>query len=184
MHGEHWREQLTKRQDRISLIKKHISLSDACIHTVLRGKLPGLNIRLEALDKANLLERAVDRTAVVGRLALAFGALRDFASDTSLSRGNFYQWCKNSNHPSVLSLEMIAGTESKTVRRNPALLDTRLFAVDPRVHESGWIEMMAHIKLGKGQLAPRLHYHDDTRGRTGLVHIGYIGPHLPTARAT
>jgi hypothetical protein len=45
--------------------------------------------------------------------------------------------------------------------------------------------MPAHLKIaeGGGMLAPRLYFHDDTRGPTGKVHVGYIGPHehMPNA---
>jgi hypothetical protein len=39
--------------------------------------------------------------------------------------------------------------------------------------------MLAHLKIaeGGGPLAPRVYFHDDTRGPTGRVHIGFIGPH-------
>ena len=44
--------------------------------------------------------------------------------------------------------------------------------------------MQAHLKLSNGSLAPRLYFYDDTGkdGNTGKVHVGYIGPHLPTKR--
>ena len=42
--------------------------------------------------------------------------------------------------------------------------------------------MLAHIRISQGESSPRLHFLDDTRDKTGKIHIGYIGPHLPTAR--
>jgi hypothetical protein len=39
--------------------------------------------------------------------------------------------------------------------------------------------MLAHIKSiqGGGMQIPRIYFHDDTKGKTGKVHIGFIGPH-------
>ncbi len=39
--------------------------------------------------------------------------------------------------------------------------------------------MEAHCKIaeGGGRLSPRVYFHDDTKGATGLVHVGFIGPH-------
>lgn len=39
--------------------------------------------------------------------------------------------------------------------------------------------MFAHLKVseGGGQNIPRIYFHDDTKGVTGKVHIGFFGPH-------
>lgn len=57
--------------------------------------------------------------------------------------------------------------------------DQRHLPVDIRVDESGRIHMWSHLKIaeGGGPLAPRVYFYDDTRGATGKVHIGYVGPH-------
>ena len=33
------------------------------------------------------------------------------------------------------------------------------------------------IVEGGGPLIPRLYFHDDTKGATGKIHVGFIGPH-------
>jgi hypothetical protein len=43
--------------------------------------------------------------------------------------------------------------------------------------------MWAHVKIDNRDPAPRLHFHDDTRG-SGKVYVGYIGPHLPSPKTT
>ena len=55
----------------------------------------------------------------------------------------------------------------------------RMFEVDRRVEPSGEVVMEAHLKVstGGGSLAPRIYFIDDTKGATGKVHIGFIGPH-------
>jgi hypothetical protein len=44
---------------------------------------------------------------------------------------------------------------------------------------SGSMIMTAHLKIaeGGGMLAPRIYFHDDTKGPTKRVHVGYFGPH-------
>ena len=39
--------------------------------------------------------------------------------------------------------------------------------------------MEAHLKpvQGGGMQIPRIYFYDDTKGRTGKVHVGFIGPH-------
>ena len=51
-----------------------------------------------------------------------------------------------------------------------------------RINEAENRTMLAHIRISQGESSPRLHFLDDTRDKTGKIHIGYIGPHLPTAR--
>lgn len=54
----------------------------------------------------------------------------------------------------------------------------RVFPVPTSVDPKGYTTMSAHFKLAQiGMISPRLHYFDDVT-KTGLVYIGYIGPHL------
>ena len=70
-------------------------------------------------------------------------------------------------------------SEGETVQNSDRLRRTRIFKIDPAVHDSGEILMLAHLKIseGGGNLAPRVYFHDDTNGATGMVHVGLIGPH-------
>lgn len=98
--------------------------------------------------------------------------------------GSFYRWCQAPpTGESAISAAAVAMMESETVDDNPTLRAKRLFAVPPHVNPTGAIYMPAHIKVVKrGGPAPRLHFYDDCSGPSGLVHVGYVGPHLPTAR--
>ncbi|GAA2791747.1 hypothetical protein [Saccharopolyspora taberi] len=79
-----------------------------------------------------------------------------------------------------LSPSLVASGESELVVNTPRFRNARTFPVPPEVHPSGWEFFGAHVKIDRGGgVAPRLHYFDDSRGATGCVHIGYIGPHLP-----
>lgn len=67
--------------------------------------------------------------------------------------------------------------ESEVVRANPELRSVRMFPtpMGPRLFEE-------HVSIGSdAPPAPRLHYFDDT-SESGLVYVGYIGPHLRNTR--
>jgi hypothetical protein len=68
--------------------------------------------------------------------------------------------------------------ESESTDHNVRFRGLRTFDVDELVEPSGFIYMPAHIKLEKGgSPSPRIHFHDDTEGRTRNIHIGWFGPH-------
>ena len=49
------------------------------------------------------------------------------------------------------------------------------------VNACGKVFMGAHLRIGGGGTAPRLHYFDDCSG-TGKIYIGYMGLHLRNTR--
>ena len=58
--------------------------------------------------------------------------------------------------------------------------DERRLPVPTEVSADESVLMEAHFKLGSlGLVSPRMHFYDDTAA-TGLVYVGYIGPHLRT----
>lgn len=163
--------------------QRRLRLSEAILLASQRGHLPRIAISEESLLEVDQLERAYDAVSVLGNLTRSLAALAAYAADSAHRSGGFWHWCRYSGHPQALAWHNVAATESETVRKRTSLRSERWFWVDPRLSEWGRIVMMSHIKLGGGQYAPRLYFHDDTRGLTGQVHIGYIGPHLRTARA-
>lgn len=109
-------------------------------------------------------------------------ALAAYAQDRKQgwNAGGFWEWC--SSGPLLgwpATSKKLAMTEGETVRQSAKLSRTRIFSVDRNVDESGEITMLAHLKIaeGGGPLAPRVYFHDDTGGATGMVHVGLIGPH-------
>jgi hypothetical protein len=88
----------------------------------------------------------------------------------------FYLWCDRTNAWPTAKLAM---SESDTVENNPRLRDQRLFPVPEEVDPSGRIHMFAHLKIqaGGGDNIPRLYFYDESDGRTGKMHIGFVGPH-------
>jgi len=109
-------------------------------------------------------------------------ALAAYAQDRAggWRAGGFWEWCASGPllgwpaTPKKLSM-----SESEFVQNTAKLANARVFDVDERVDESGKIMMLAHLKIaeGGGPLAPRVYFHDDTGGATGMVHVGLVGPH-------
>lgn len=111
-------------------------------------------------------------------------ALQDYAeaARAGTSGGDFRSWCENTP-PDCYHFpprKVIRG-ESRTVSTNGKWKRERLFPVPTEVDASGRVFMGAHLRIGGGGTAPRLHYHDDCSG-TGRVYIGYVGLHLHNTR--
>jgi hypothetical protein len=100
--------------------------------------------------------------------------------------GGFRSYCEDSRHGGrIYSATQVAALESDTVRQDPRMAQQRRFRVPKTVAESGYAEFWAHIKIGNsGQVAPRLHYLDDTNGPTGAVIVGYLGHHLKNTKSS
>lgn len=109
-------------------------------------------------------------------------ALAAYAKDCSShwEKGGFWEWC-DSGQPLAwpATTKKLSMSESETVQNSDKLSKKRVFDVDKRVDNSGKIKMLAHLKIaeGGGDLAPRIYFYDDTRGKTQKVHIGLVGPH-------
>jgi hypothetical protein len=98
--------------------------------------------------------------------------------------GNVEQWCRDCPPGArIVSANALSMTEHETVQNHKAMRDARTFAVPKTVHPDGRVAMWAHYKIDIRDPAPRLHFHDDTRG-TGKVYVGYIGRHLLSPKTT
>lgn len=95
--------------------------------------------------------------------------------------GNFYSFCLSPLPGSdVIPVEWVAAGESETTTNNARFRQARTFPVPTEVRAVGSAYMEEHIRLEKGSdPAPRIHFWDDTGGRTGKVYVGYLGRHLP-----
>ncbi len=151
--------------------------------SLARINLRKVEIPPEAENRIADLDRAIEsrswaRSVFDGLLALEVYAHKgaDF--------GDFRDWCARSKHERAwfANAKKLAMNESEEVMRRPELRQHRLLPVSVGVDPSGRTVMQSHLKLANGSMAPRLYFHDDTRGATGKVHVGYIGPHLPTKR--
>lgn len=113
----------------------------------------------------------------------ALRALNDYARVKLEAEwsGNFLQYCRETPAGcATFPPDDIALTESEGTLGNPRCREARMFTVPTAVDPSGVILMDKHVKVaGRGALTARLHFHDDTGGSTKMVHVGYLGPHLP-----
>lgn len=106
----------------------------------------------------------------------ALRALHAYAGEAD-DYGGFWDWCARSGRDeawpaSPKTLAMKEGDYAMNARG-----EQRVFAIDPAVNGASSIVMQAHCKVveGGGPLIPRIYFHDDTKGATGRVHIGFIG---------
>ena len=75
-----------------------------------------------------------------------------------------------------------ARDESESVKKNEKHRLARVFPVPSTVSSDEVAYMGAHFKIAQfGMISPRIHYLDAT-AIDGLLYVGYIGAHLPTAR--
>jgi hypothetical protein len=93
-------------------------------------------------------------------------------------RGTFRDYCKQ-GRAEAIPLTWIALSESESTDNNERFRALRTLPVDPDVCGDDAIYMPARIKIvAGGYPAPRIHFHDDTDGATGKMHIGWFGGHL------
>lgn len=111
-------------------------------------------------------------------------ALQEYASVAvhGAAGGDFKRWCEHapvggSHFP---PRKAVRG-ESQTVCSHTKMRRERMFAVPASVDPSGRAFMGAHLRIGGGRTAPRLHYLDDCSG-SGRIYVGYIGLHLTNTR--
>ena len=136
------------------------------------------------------ITRELDAQSVGNWVEVAWDALRALneyaaASAGGTAGGDFRYWC---NHlPDSCENPFPAGKvkmkESKTVGGREDWRRERTFPVPKAVDENEKLFMEAHLRIGGGNtVAPRLYFYDDGPN-TGLVYVGYLGPH-PTNTKT
>ncbi|MFE2916301.1 hypothetical protein [Kitasatospora indigofera] len=96
--------------------------------------------------------------------------------------GDFKQWCEHTpdgcHH--FPPRKAVRG-ESQTVFSHTKWKRERMLPVPECVDTSRRAFMGAHLRIGGGRTAPRLHYLDDCSG-SGRIYVGYIGLHLTNTR--
>lgn len=82
----------------------------------------------------------------------------------------------------LVSANIVSLGESEGVLTNERFRQARTFPVPVEVDETGKAVFVAHVGIERFKApAPRLYFLDDVSG-TGVVYVGYLGPHLPTTR--
>ena len=146
---------------------------DQCEHVAIP------DAALREIDTLDADEKAADWARELWK---GLRALNAYAAESEHFQGGFWEWCEHSNSEHNVwpaSDKKLAMSESDTVMQTARLWKARRFKIDNQVEPQGYIHMIAHLKIteGGGQHIPRLYFHDDTGGRTGHVHVGFIGPH-------
>lgn len=96
--------------------------------------------------------------------------------------GDFKQWCERTpaGCHRFPPRKAVRG-ESQTVFSHTKWKRERMLPVPECVDASRRAFMGAHLRIGGGRTAPRLHYLDDCSG-SGRIYVGYIGLHLTNTR--
>ena len=142
-----------------------------CLHHIVVPK--SAEREIESLDQA-------EKASIWAQKAWdGLRALNEYAQRPGDFKGGFWQWCESS-HPIYRwppTSDALAMSEGDYVMSY--LKDTRTFPISGDVAADKKIVMQPHLKIqkGGGENIPRIYFHDDTRGNTGKVHIGFIGPH-------
>ncbi|MER8188021.1 hypothetical protein [Kitasatospora sp. NPDC094015] len=111
-------------------------------------------------------------------------ALQEYAAAAVQGRagGDFKQWCEHTpagcHH--FPPRKAVRG-ESRTVASHAKWKRQRMLPVPACVDSSRRAFMGAHLRIGGGGTAPRVHYLDDC-SRSGRIYVGYIGLHLTNTR--
>jgi hypothetical protein len=136
------------------------------------------------------ITKELDAQSVGNWVEVAWDALRALdeyaaASAAGTACGDFRYWC--THLPEDCENPFPAGKvkmkESKTVGNRDDWRRERTFPVPKAVDQSEKLFMEAHLRIGGGNtVAPRLYFYDDGPN-TGLVYVGYLGPH-PTNTKT
>ena len=146
-----------------------------------REHLPLVVLPEAACHDLDQLDTAVEGRAWAQAAWKGMRALQAYAEEAAEFNGGFYEWCKHTTNPWSwpATSKKLAMRESETVMNNDRLRSHRLLPVSETVDPSGRILMEAHLKIaeGGGNLASRIYFHDDTKGTTHKVHVGFFGPH-------
>jgi len=144
--------------------------------------LPLVSLPDAAIHDLDQLDSAPEATAWAQTSWRGFRALQAYASESATRNGGFFEWCQHTSNADSwpATSKKVSMSESESVMNNRAQRAARNLPIDTAVSASGRIEMFAHLKVaeGGGNIIPRIYFHDDTKGPTGKVHVGFFGPHV------
>ncbi|GHG04200.1 hypothetical protein ACFFSH_38085 [Streptomyces filamentosus] len=107
------------------------------------------------------------------------------AQKDGLVNGGYFQFCLTTPVASarIFPVKQIAMGETEATKTTWG--DERIFPAPSKLDPRGRMQMEAHLKLGsKGSVSPRIYFYDDSRGITGKIVGGYIGPHLTNRKTS
>jgi len=143
--------------------------------------LCGVAVHPEAGQGLDGIDQAPSSRSWIREIWKGLVALSEYAQRPDEFSGDFWTWCDTSDNLFVwpASPVKLAMKESEDTFNRDRFRKNRVLPVDKAVQPGGRILMLAHLKIetGGGNDIPRVYFHDDTRGLTGKVHVGLIGPH-------
>lgn len=154
--------------------------SFAEIPTLAAKHLPHVAFHPDALVDHEDLEQASDREQWIQLTWRALKAFERYAITAKEFRGNFKDWCATEENKTAFPPNRVKPGESGYVKNNPDRKRERTFSVDKAVVHSGKMLMLDHVNISSRPPAPRMYFHDATKGTTGAtgkIHVGYLGPH-------
>ncbi|WP_215544861.1 hypothetical protein [Amycolatopsis sp. CA-230715] len=112
----------------------------------------------------------------------AYAVARHTGGSTKTGPATLREFIRSGQPGALIGLHALKLSESEAVIANDRLRSARVFRVPEEVDPSGYGFFGAHIALEKFKPpAPRLHFLDDT-GHSGVLCVGYLGPHLPNTK--
>jgi hypothetical protein len=160
-------------------------MPDTCVEAIIAAKetLPYLVVTaLE--DDAKELDRHPKKNIWAKKIWSTLRALNDYVRSKAEDRftGDLAKYREDPPSEAIPLSCDYAPKESESTSNNPATKKARIFRVIKDVDPSGKVYMESHIKIDRGgPNAPRVHFFDDSSGSTQRLHVGYVGPHLPTS---
>ena len=146
-----------------------------------RRELRRIAIPDDALRDLEVIDQSLESRSWVRGIWKGLVALDEYAAVAPDFNGDFWIWCETSGDEWAWPAtdKKLSMTESKDVQSNKRLREMRVLPVAKAVDPAGKTLMYAHLKIaqGGGNNIPRVYFHDDTKGETGKVHIGLLGPH-------
>jgi hypothetical protein len=162
------------------LPERATTLSEAA--AFCQAHLPLVSLPDSAIHDLEQLDSAPEATAWAQTSWRGFRALQAYASEAATRNGGFFEWCQHTSHADnwPATSKKVSMSESESVMNNKAQRAARYLPVVAEISPDGRIEMFAHLKVaeGGGNNIPRIYFHDDTKGATGKVHVGFFGPHV------
>lgn len=143
-----------------------------------------IEIPKTAEQSIEVLEASASSVVWAADLSRLFASMERYGHAVAKGKfnGNYLSWCQFAGD---YSDQKIAMNESESTLADPQLRVTRVFAISREVESNGMKLMAAHAKIQPkgGSQIPRVFFHDDTKGTTGKIHIGFVGPHflVPTS---
>jgi hypothetical protein len=160
-------------------------LPDSCVEALEAGRelLPFLVFTCGD-DSAQELDRHPKQRLWAKKIWSCMRAMNDYARAKAEGRfsGDLARYREDPPPDAVPLICDYTAKESESTGSNPVTRGARTFAISRDVAPDGQIYMEAHVKIDRvGSHAPRIHLIDDTSGSTQRLHVGYVGPHLPTS---